>query len=415
MARFAPGAHPVVVLSHRYWQSAFGADPEVIGQTMRLSGRSYTIIGVAPENYPGNLRVIEPSFYASSMMTNVIEGNEFDELKARGNHSLFTKARLRPGVTLAQAQATVDGLAQHLREQDLENFEPQTGFLLIPTDEVILYPPIDRFVRAASWLLTVVVGLVLLMACTNLASFLLAQAVDRRKEIALRLALGATRRNLIGQLLTESVLLAVAGGAAGLAVAVGLLRTLQTADLPLPLPVSLDLSLDVNVLAFTVGVSLLAGIVLGLAPAIQSTKPDLASALKDEGAGGGQPGKLTLRNTLIGAQVAVSTVLLVGAGLFLRSLQEVQSVDPGFGRDPSAIMTVMVPAARFDQDAGRRYIRDMTERISRDPHSINRSTPSALLAADRDIVDRRGEGGIQKNWMVEARLTSARVLSAVIW
>ncbi len=363
----APGAHPVVVLGHSYWQSAYGADPDVIGQTMRLSGRSYSIIGVAPESYPGNLRAIAPAFYASSMMSNVIQGNDYDELQARGNHSLFLKARLRPGVTLAQAQATVDGLALHLREQDLEDFDPQAGFLLVPTDDVILYPPIDRFVRAASWLLTVVVGLVLLMACTNLASFLLAQAVDRRKEIALRLALGATRQNLISQLLTESVLLAVAGGTAGLAVAVLLLRTLQNADLPLPLPVTLDLSLDLNVLAFTAGVTLLAGIVLGLAPAIQSTKPDLAATLKDEGAGGGQPGKLTLRNALIGAQVAASTVLLVGAGLFLRSLQEVQSVDPGFGREPSAIMTLMVPATRFDEQAGRRYVSDLTERISQVP------------------------------------------------
>ena len=241
-----------------------------------------------------------------------------------------------------------------------------TTIRLIPTDEVILFPPIDRFVRAAAWMLSIVVGLVLLMACTNLASFLLAHTIDRKKEISLRLALGATRMTLIGQLLTESVLLAAIGGIAGIAVAVGLLNRLVTADLPLPIPLSLDLSIDLTVLAYTVGLTLAAGIALGLAPAIQSSNPDIASTLKDEGAGGGSR-KLTLRNLLVSTQVAVSIVLLVGAGLFLRSLQEVQSVDPGFGKDPAALLTMIVPGTRFDEDSGRRYMKQLLERFKQIP------------------------------------------------
>jgi predicted permease len=222
-------------------------------------------------------------------------------------------------------------------------------------------------VRASAWLLSVVVGLVLLLACTNLAGFLLAQAVDRKKEISLRLALGATRGNLIAQLLTESMLLALVGGAAGIAVGVAILRVLTGADMPLPVPMTLDLSLDLTVLGYALAVSMAAGLFLGLAPAVQSSRPDVASTLKEEGAGGGQPGKLTLRNVLIGVQVATSTVLLVGAALFLRSLQETAAVDPGFGHDPAAVMTMLVSGQRFDEEAGRRYTREIVQEFERLP------------------------------------------------
>ena len=363
----APGAHPVVVLGYPYWRSRYADDPEVVGKSLRLAGREFEIVGVAAESYPGNMRGLVPAFYAPRMMVNIIQGNDYDDLQARGNHSNFAKARLRPGVSITEAQTVVEGIADHVREQDFEDWDPQATFYLLPTAEVLLYPPLDRFVRAAAWLLTVVVGLVLLMACTNLAGFLLAQAVDRKKEICLRLALGATRRNLVAQLLTESLVLSVLGGVAGLVVAVGLLRVLVGVDLPLPLPIELDLDLDLRVLGYTMGISLLAGLVLGLAPSLQSTKPDLASTLKEEGAGGGKPGKLTLRNGLIGLQVATSTVLLVGAGLFLRSLQETRSVDPGFGREPAAVMTMLVSGNRFDEDEGRRYVKQLTQRFEQIP------------------------------------------------
>jgi predicted permease len=363
----APGAHPVVVLSHRYWQSAFGGEPDVVGQEIRLSGRPYTILGIAPADYTGNFRGIEPAIYTPMMMINELLSDTYDELEARGNHSIFVKARRRPGVTMAQAQVAVDAVATRLGEDDIEDWDPQGAFLLVPTEEVVLYPPFDRFVRAAAWLLIVVVGLVLLMACMNLASFLLARALDRRKEIALRLALGATRRTLVGQLLTETVVLGLLGGVAGVALAVWLLRLLLAADLPLPLPVTLDLSLDATVLGFSLMVSLTAGILLGLVPAFQSTNPDLASTLKDETAGAGRSGRWTLRNALVVAQVAASLVLLVGAGLFLRSFQRVQSVDPGFGRDPAAILTVMVPATRFSDEKGRIFTRTMVERFQQLP------------------------------------------------
>jgi predicted permease len=363
----AEGAHPVVMLEHGYWQRAYGGDPDVVGGEIRLGGRSYTIVGVTPKSYTGTFRGLAPAVVAPFMMVDELMPMGMNALENRGTHSAFLKARLEPGVMMARAQAVMDGVAAHLTETAPEDWDLDAGFMLVPTKGVIVVPPFDRFIHAAAWLLMMVVGLVLLMACTNLASFLLARGVDRRKEIALRLALGASRRSLMGQLLTETVLLGLAGGAAGVAVAVGLIRILLSADLPLPVPITLDLGLDGTVLGFNLLVSLLAGVVLGLAPAIQSTKPDVASTLKDESAGGGQRGKLVLRNVLVVAQVAVSLVLLVCAGLFLRSFREVQSVEPGFGREPAAIMTFLVPANRFSEDEGRVFTRTLMERFEQLP------------------------------------------------
>ncbi len=363
----AEGAHPVVMLEHGYWQRAYGGDPEVVGREIRMGGRSYTIVGVTPESYTGTVRGLVPAVFAPFMMVNELMPMGGNVLENRGSHSALIKARLEPGITVVHAQSVVDGVAAHLTEQAPEDWDLDAGIMIVPTRGVIVIPPLDRFILAAAWLLMVVVGLVLLMACTNLASFLLARGLDRRKEIALRLALGATRRTLVGQLLTETMLLGLAGGVAGVAFAVGLIRLLLSADLPLPVPITLDLGLDGMVLGFSLLVSLLAGVVLGLAPAVQSTKPDVATTLKDESAGGGQRGKSTLRNVLVVAQVAASLVLLVGAGLFLRSFQRVQSVDPGFGREPAAIMTFLVPTNRYSEDEGRVFTRTLLERFEQLP------------------------------------------------
>ncbi len=363
----APGAHPVVMLGHRHWLTAFGGDPGVIGRETRIGGRPYTIIGVAPAVYEGHFRGLAPAFFLPRMMLNEVSPANYDQLESRGDHGSFVKGRLRPGATLAQAQTAADAVAERLRESAIEDWDPQAGFLFVPTSEVILYPPFDRFVRAAAWLLMIVVGLVLLMACVNLASFLLARAIDRRKEVALRIALGATRGRLVGQLLTETTLLALLGGIAGIALGQGLLALLVGADLPLPIPLTLDLSLDPTVLGFSLLVSVAAGLLLGLAPALQTTNPDVSATIKDETAGVGRSGGLTLRNALVVLQVATSVVLLVGAGLFLRSFQRIQTVDPGFGREPSAVLTLMLPGTRYTEEQGRDFEKRLEERILQVP------------------------------------------------
>jgi predicted permease len=359
----AKGAHRVVVLGHAFWQKVYAGDPGVVGREIRIAGRPYEIIGVAPEAYEGHFRGFVPAIFAPRMMVNELNPGTSDELEERGNHSVFVTARLKPGVDRVRAQAAADAVAARLRESRIENWEPAASFLLIPSEKVLLYPPFDRFVRAAAWLLMVVVGLVLLMACVNLASFLLARAIDRRKEVALRIALGASRKALIGQLLTETTLLALLGGAGGVVLGQALLALLVGADLPLPIPITLDLGLDGTVLAFSLLTSLAAGLFLGLAPALQTTNPDVAATIKDETAGVGRSGGLTLRNALVVLQVATSVVLLVGAGLFLRSFQRIQTVDPGFGRDPSALMTFIIPSTRYSQEEARAFVRRLEERL----------------------------------------------------
>jgi len=361
------GAHAVVVLGDAYWRRAFGADPGVIGRSIRLSGRPFTVVGVLDPSYTGSFRGLEPSLYVPILMINQLQPGTRDSIEERGEHALFVKARLRPGVDRVQAEAVAQGVASDLAERRIENWASGAEFLFLATEDVIVYPPFDRFVRAAAWLLVIVAGLVLLLACTNLAGVLLARAVDRRREIAVKLALGASRRSLVRQLVLETVILALVAGVAGLAVAFALLRTLLSADLPLPLPVTLDLRLDGTVLAFSAGISLLAGIFFGIVPALRATDTDVASTLRDETAGGGGAASSRLRGALVVAQVAISLVLVVGAALFLRSMQLLQRLDPGFGNDPSAILTLAIPADRYTPEEGRVFVRTLEERIEQIP------------------------------------------------
>ncbi len=362
-----PGGHPVVMLSHDYWQSRYGGDPSVVGQDIRIGGRPYAIVGVVPEAYSGSFRSLMPAFYAPIMMVNELMPGDSDQLEARGSHSVFVKARLRPGVVLPQAQSAADAVAASLKERDLDEWDPAGAFRLVPREEVILFPPMDSYIRAASVLLMVAVSLLVLMACTNLASFLLAKALDRRKEIALRLALGARRRSLVAQMLSESVVLGLLGGVAGIGLAYVLLRLLVNADLPLPLPINLDLSLDSTVLLFSLLLSLAAGFLLGLAPAFQNLHGDLTATLRNESPGAGQGGKLWLRNALVVSQVAMSLLLLLVAGLFVRSMDRIQSVDPGFGRQPTALLSFMVPTTRYDAEEGRALVERLVDRFEQIP------------------------------------------------
>ena len=361
------GGHPVVVLSHAFWRQRFAEDPAAVGGTLTLGGRDYTIIGVLPASYSGNLRGLSPAFYAPMSMLGHLQPSDSNELEARGNQSMFLKARLIDGVGLTQAQALSDRLAAGFKDAYPGQWQADNEIVLVPTSDVIINPMLDRFVKAGAALMLGVVGLVLLIACANLASFLLAQAADRRKEIAVRLALGAKRGQLIRQLLTESLLLSAVGGALGVGLSVFALGALQAADLPLPFPITLDLAPDRTVLLFTLGMSMLAGLLFGLAPALQGTNPDVAPTLKDEGAGGGRPRAFTLRNGLVVVQVAMSMVLLVGAGLFLKSLQARIAVDPGFGYDPAAVLTLQIPPASYEPEEARVFLQSYLDRVAELP------------------------------------------------
>ncbi len=352
----APGTGSVVVLSDRYWRRAFGASQAVLGQPLKLPGGDYTILGVMRPDFDGAFRGIATDIYIPINRFNQLAARSQDELTSWVNHSNFVRARLKPGVSVAQASAAVGALAADLRSRRVGGWEGPIAFRLIPTTQVIVYPPIDQILTPMVGMLAVVVGLVLIIACANLAGFLLARAVDRRKEIAVRLSLGATRGRLVSQLLIETVLLAGVGGLVGVGLGKLALQLVLAADLPLPVAVTLDLPLDGRVLAFSLGVSIFAGVLAGLAPALKATSLELASVIRDESTGGGR-GKSALRGVLVSGQVAVAVVLLVVAGLFVRSLSAARNLDPGFGHAEMALVSTAAPGtmsmALAEQTFGR--------------------------------------------------------------
>src|SRR5262245_16519385 len=249
-----------------------------------MGGRSYTISGVAPADYYGGHAAFTPAFYIPMAM---LDEMGIESLDKRSYHSFFVKARLKPGVTQAQAEHAASLVAASLTGARPEGWRPGEQFVLVPTSDVKVLPGLDPLLRAAAWLLLAVVALVLLLACTNLASFLLARALDREQEVAVRRALGATRGALVRQLLVESVLLGLGGAAAGLVMAIMFLNLLLSADLPLPYGMRLDLHLGVEwqalldwrVLVLTAVAGVLAGAFLGFVPALHGTRADLASSL----------------------------------------------------------------------------------------------------------------------------------------
>lgn len=363
-----PGTHAVTILGYHRWVSDFNRDPAVVGQTIRLNGVPFTIIGVAPEAFSGTMPVLVTGFYAPLMMTDALMGDfTMGQLERRGSRSMFVKARLRPGVTAAQAEQALKAFSASLAEAYPETNENRV-ISVLPAGEVALHPFVDRLLKPVAALLLGVVGLVLLIACANLASFLLARAEERRKEIAVRLAIGATRGALIRQLLVESTMLAALGGVAGTALAYWTLQLLMAFRPPLPVPVQLEIAMDGTVFFFTAGVSFLAGLAFGLAPALQATNADVAPTLKDEAGHTGKPGRFNLRNALVVVQVAFSFVLLIGAGLFVRSLQKAQLIDPGFDTGPAALLWPMTELSGYaTADQQRDFARQAVERLLAHP------------------------------------------------
>ena len=373
------GAHPLVVLSHDFWRRRFDSNPAVVGSSVNLDSRPYTVIGVAAQSFRGTrLGQSVPDFWVP--MAQMPEHS----LDARGSRGLDLVGRLKAGATPEGAQAQLRSVAARLaaaypdtNRGTLEHPNDARPITVVPA--ALVAPKPRKTLRAVSGLLLAVVGVVLLIACANVANLLLARASTRRREIAIRLALGASRARLVRQLITESVVLSLAGGA------LGLIISLWTADLlpgffPADETALLDLSADARVLGFTLFVSLLTGLVFGLAPAIHSSRPDLVSALKDE-AGGGLAGlrRFGLRNALVIAQVALSLVLLVGAGLFLRSLRNAVNFDPGFDANNLLLASLEMRGKELTKEQGAQLYQQLLERVGQLPGvraaSLTRVTP----------------------------------------
>ncbi len=338
------GADPVVVLAHGFWQRTFGGDPNIIGRTIQMSGKAYTVVGVMPADFI--MPTETPDVWASVRVVNPIAA------QFRGVHFLRNYIRLRPGVTLSQAAAEMEGIDQWLSQQYPEDNRGRRTILLSLHERIVANS------RSALLILLGAVALVLLIACANFANLLLARAAGRRQEIVIRAALGAGRWRLIRQMLTESTLLSLVGGAGGLMLAkwgVDLLTALKPANLPR----LSTIRIDGWVLAFTLGVSILTGLVFGLLPAISASKLDVNEALKEGGrASTGGITRHRVRSLLVVSEIALALVLLIGAGLLIKSIWTLRTVDPGFNAENLLTMRVELPESRYKEIPKQIQFRD---------------------------------------------------------
>ncbi len=325
-----PMRNPVVVLSEGLWKRRYGGDPAIVGKTILTSTRSYTVVGVMPARFPGILDTAQ-------MWIPFMMAGSADDFAQRGDRGMGVLARLKPGVSIAQAQAELDTICTALARQ-YPNTNEARGVEVAPLDKEIFGE-----IRPAALALLGAVAFVLLIACANVANLLLARSETRQREIALRVAVGASRMRLWRQLLTESCVLAVIGAAAGLLLAVFGLRILMAAS-PITFPSFVHPGIDPPVALFTLLVSLVCGIVMGLAPAVHSRIAGLHTALKESSgrvSGGKMPQRF--RNALVVAEIALTLVLLIGAGLLIRSFRELTALNPGFDPDHLLCLSVSLP------------------------------------------------------------------------
>src|ERR1044071_7697041 len=358
-----PGGTPVVLLSYGLWQRRFGGQTSILNQPITLNGKSYTVIGIMPQSYAYPSR--------AEMWVPVGQLSDQPSWQSRGNHpGLYGVARLKPGVTFEQADADMNNIAANLEKQ-----YPDTN----AATRVRLRPLLEIFVvdvRRALWVIFGAVGFVLLIACANIANLLLARATARRKEMAIRTAVGASRWRIARQLLTESVLLSLIGGAIGLILArwgVDLILYVS----PDAIPRSREIGLDWTVLAFTIGVSFLTGILFGLIPAIQAGEVDVHETLKESGRG--TTGLQWLRSALVVVEVATTLVLLISAGLLIRSFYLLQKVNPGFSDEQLTTFSISLPQKKYASEELRQsFYKRLLENIRALPGVESAAAASGL-------------------------------------
>lgn len=374
-----PGGTPVVVLSYGLWQRRFGGQSNILNQQLTFNNKSYTVIGVMPQNfqYPSRVEMWVP--------VGQLAGDP--NWQQRGNHpGLYGVARLKPGVTLAQAKADMDNIAANLEKQYPDS-NSGNGIRLQPMLEVYV-----RDVRPTLWVLFAAVGFVLLIACANIANLLLARASARQKEMAIRSAMGASRWRIARQLLTESVLLSLIGGTLGLLVAHWGIKLILYIS-PNAIPRSREINLDWKVLAFTLGIAFLTGILFGLVPALQAGVVDVNETLKETGRG--VTGRHWLRSSLVVVEVATTLVLLIGAGLMIRSFNRLQQVNPGFSYEHLSSFTISLPQKKYATEEQRgQFFSRLLESIRRLP-GVEASAAASGLPL--------GNNGWQTSFIVDGR------------
>jgi predicted permease len=357
------GRNPVAIISYARWNSDFGSDPNIVGQNVQIAGQDYAVIGIAPAEFHDVGALGSPDFWIpTTMHDQILAGIVKDWYNQRTARIAFGVGKLKPNVTLAQAQVSMHALGTQLeREYPTENKGRSND--LVPLDQTNI-PPQQRslFVQAGA-LMMITVGLVLLIACANVANLLLTRATQRRREIAVRLSLGASRGRIIRQLLTESLLIGLAAGGLGILTAYWAKRLVITL-LPGGLPGGVDPSIDLRVLLFTMGLAVVAAALFGLVPSLQASKPSQMSALRDRtDAPGGATRWYGLRGVLVITQVTLSLVALVGAGLFIHSLKNAQQMDPGFDTKHEITVPLNLGQQHYDQARAEQFFKESVDRV----------------------------------------------------
>jgi predicted permease len=423
----APGASRVVVLSHRMWQREFGGDPSIVGRDLTLRGQPYSIVGVAPESFTGVVPLLTPELFLPVQHLEEVEPAGIIDsvpspvgktrMERRGFRWMFMKGRLKPGVTAQQAHANLALLGSQL-----EAAHPQTNkdkkIAAVPTEDVrMLVPQAGGILSIGAAGLMTIVGLVLLIACANVAGMLLARASARRREISLRLAVGASRGRLIQQLLVEGAMLGTLGAIAAVALAWALVQVLQGIKLPLPVDVAFDLRIDARVLSFSLIVAALTGLLAGLLPALKASAPSLVNDLRGE-TPAGKLGRrrFALRDALVVTQVALTAVLLVVAGLLLRSLGASQRADVGFDPRGLAAISLDPDMVRYSQERSDVFWRQAVSRVSALPGVqsvglVGPTLPFTLNFSTQEMrVDSRSYPEGQRGEIIENAAVSATYL-----
>jgi predicted permease len=367
-----PGRDAVVVVSYDFWENQLAKDGSVIGRNIRIKGIDFTVIGVAPKSFPGIDQFFQPSLYVPAMMAQRLSAAAMDPLENRADHSFTVKARLKPGASRQTAQADLATAWSALQEQYANTNQNRKVAVHTELESRIREMPPNAALIA---LLMALVGVVLLIACANVASLLLGRARARSREIAMRIALGAGRIRLLRQLLTESLLLALLGGALGLWFAYGGILFLQSIKIPNEPPITISPRLDARVLIFSLAAAMLSAVVFGLVPALRSLKTELVPALKASGAGLTVHGHTNGRNVLVVAQVALSMVLLVAAGMLLDGFRKMLVLDPGFSTDHRIMLEFDTSLVHYTPGQTRDFYRKLTDQT----HGVS-GVRSATLA-----------------------------------
>jgi len=368
------GGYPVVLLSYGLWQRRFGGDRGIVGKSITLNQQPFTVIGVTPKNFQGTFVGPGPDIWIpDAEHDQVLTGLQKEWFMERRPLIMFAFGRLKPGVTMQQAEANLQTVAAQLAKE-YPNDNDGRNVRLLPLAQTTVGPNGRQLFVKAGMMLMTVVGLVLLIACANLANLLLARGTDRRRELAVRMSLGATKTRLVTLMLSESFLLAFIGGGAGLALATGFRRVLLAFRPPFLKPEDIDLSMDSRVLLFTLAVALLTALAFGMLPAWQAIRFSVNETLKEGGGRSGSAGgRHTMRSGLVVAEVVLSMIALVGSGLFLTSLHNAEQIDPGFETSKMLVMNFDLGAQNYTQAQGLEFYRRLMERLHAIPQVVDAS------------------------------------------